>query len=71
MMRREAGNYPASVNEDNWPRLFRRLSGECGFTADQVDQLIFTQISKPSAMSSATNSHPGLDAEDATPNGFG
>jgi 3-oxoacyl-[acyl-carrier-protein] synthase III len=48
MMRREAGNYPAAVNEDNWPRLFRRLSGECGFTADQVDQLIFTQISKPS-----------------------
>ena len=48
MMRREAGNYPASVNEDNWPRLFRRLSSECGFTADEVDQLIFTQISKPS-----------------------
>jgi 3-oxoacyl-[acyl-carrier-protein] synthase III len=38
----------SSVNEDNWPRLFRRLSTECGFTADQVDQLIFTQISKPS-----------------------
>jgi 3-oxoacyl-[acyl-carrier-protein] synthase-3 len=48
MMRREAGNYPALVNEDNWPRLFRRLSSECGFTADEVDQLIFTQISKPS-----------------------
>jgi 3-oxoacyl-[acyl-carrier-protein] synthase-3 len=48
MMRREAGNYPASVNEDNWPGLFRRLSSECGFTADEVDQLIFTQISKPS-----------------------
>jgi 3-oxoacyl-[acyl-carrier-protein] synthase-3 len=47
-MRREGGNYPASVNEDNWPRLFRRLSTECGFTADQVDQLIFTQISKKS-----------------------
>jgi hypothetical protein len=40
-MRREAGNYPASVNEDNWPRLFKRLCDECGFTADQVDQLIF------------------------------
>jgi 3-oxoacyl-[acyl-carrier-protein] synthase-3 len=47
-MRREAGNYPASVNEDNWPRLFRRLSDQCGFSADQVDQLLFTQISKPS-----------------------
>ena len=47
-MRREAGNYPASVNEDNWPRLFRRLSDQCGFSADRVDQLLFTQISKPS-----------------------
>jgi 3-oxoacyl-[acyl-carrier-protein] synthase-3 len=47
-MRREAGNYPASVNEDNWPRLFQRLSAECGFNPEQVDQLIFTQISKPS-----------------------
>ena len=31
-----------------WPRLFKRLCDECGFTADQVDQLIFTQISKSS-----------------------
>ena len=48
MMRRESGNYPASVNEDNWPRLFRRLSDQCGFSAHQVDQLLFTQISKSS-----------------------
>src|SRR6476661_2393761 len=48
MMRREAGNYRASVNEDNWPRLFRRLSDQCGFSAHQVDQLLFTQISKSS-----------------------
>jgi 3-oxoacyl-[acyl-carrier-protein] synthase III len=47
-MRREAGNYPASVNEENWPRLFERQSAEYGFTPDQVDQLIFTQISKRS-----------------------
>ncbi len=47
-MRREEGNYPASVNEDNWPRLFKRLCDQCGFTAGQVDQLFFTQISKPS-----------------------
>jgi 3-oxoacyl-[acyl-carrier-protein] synthase-3 len=47
-MRREGGNYPASVNEDNWPRLFQRLSAGCGFGPEQVDQLIFTQISKPS-----------------------
>jgi 3-oxoacyl-[acyl-carrier-protein] synthase III len=45
-MRREKGNYPASVNEDGWPRLFKRLAAENGFTADDVDQLLFTQISK-------------------------
>jgi 3-oxoacyl-[acyl-carrier-protein] synthase-3 len=47
-MRREGGNYPKTVNEDNWPRLFRRLGEQCGFSADQVDQLLFTQISKSS-----------------------
>jgi 3-oxoacyl-[acyl-carrier-protein] synthase III len=45
-MRREKGNYPASVNEDGWPRLFKRLAAENDFTADDVDQLLFTQISK-------------------------
>ena len=47
-MRREGGNYPKTVNEDNWPRLFRRLCGENGLKANDVDQLLFTQISKPS-----------------------
>src|ERR1700741_450411 len=47
-MRRVGGNYPKSVNEDNWPRLFRRLSDQCSFSPDQVDQLLFTQISKSS-----------------------
>ena len=42
------GNYPASVNEENWPRLFERLCAENDFTPDDVDQLLFTQISKPS-----------------------
>ena len=45
-MRREKGNYPATVNEDGWPRLFKRLSAENGFTANEVDQLLFTQISQ-------------------------
>jgi 3-oxoacyl-[acyl-carrier-protein] synthase III len=45
-MRRESGNYPASVNEDNWPRLFKRLCDECGFTADQVDQ--HQRVAQPS-----------------------
>ena len=35
-MRREKGNYPASVNEDGWPRLFKRLAAENGFTADDA-----------------------------------
>jgi 3-oxoacyl-[acyl-carrier-protein] synthase-3 len=47
-MRRAAGNYPASVNEDTWPRLFERLSRQCGFAAGEVDQLIFSQVSKSS-----------------------
>ena len=45
-MRREKGNYPATVNEDGWPRLFKRLAAENGFTADDVDQVLFTQINK-------------------------
>ena len=47
-VRREGGNYPKTANEDNWPRLFKRLCAENGFTANDVDQLLFTQISKPS-----------------------
>jgi 3-oxoacyl-[acyl-carrier-protein] synthase III len=47
-MRREGGNYPATVNEDGWPRLFKRLAAENGFTENDVDQLLFTQISKRS-----------------------
>jgi 3-oxoacyl-[acyl-carrier-protein] synthase-3 len=47
-MRRQKGNYPAHVNEDGWPRLFKRLAAENGFAANDVDQLLFTQISKPS-----------------------
>jgi len=39
--------YPAEVNEEGWPRLFKRLAAENGFTADDVDQMIFTQVRKP------------------------
>jgi 3-oxoacyl-[acyl-carrier-protein] synthase-3 len=46
-MRREKGNYPATVNEDGWPRLFKRLAVENGFT------LLFTQIGKPSIVIAA------------------
>ena len=47
-MRRAAGNYPASVSEENWPRLFERLCAENNFAPDDMDELLFTQISKPS-----------------------
>ena len=34
-------------DEEGWPRLFKRLADENGFAAEDVDQLLFTQISKP------------------------
>ena len=40
--------YPAEVNEEGWPILFKRLAEENGFTADDVGQLILTQVRKPS-----------------------
>jgi 3-oxoacyl-[acyl-carrier-protein] synthase III len=45
---RRLRSYPAEVNEEGWPRLFKRLAAENGFTANDVDQLLFTQIRKPS-----------------------
>lgn len=34
-------------DHDGWPRLFKRLASDNGFTANDVDQMLFTQISKP------------------------
>ena len=45
---RRVCRYPPELNEEGWPRLFKRLAAENGFTADDVDQLLLTQISKPS-----------------------
>lgn len=45
--------YPAEVNDEGWPRLFKRLAAENGFTADDVDQLLFTQIRKPAIATAA------------------
>ena len=39
--------YPPEVNEEGWPRLFKRLAAENDFTADDVDQILFTQVRKP------------------------
>lgn len=36
------------ADEEGWPRLFNRLATQNGFTANEVNQLLFTQISKPS-----------------------
>jgi 3-oxoacyl-[acyl-carrier-protein] synthase III len=45
---RLVANYPVTINEEGWPRLFKRLAVENGFTADDVDQVLFTQIRKAS-----------------------
>src|SRR5262249_7610700 len=47
-MRRGGGKYSKTVNEDNLPRPFMRPGGQSGVSADQVDQLLFTQISMSS-----------------------
>lgn len=41
-------NYPANLNEEGWPPLFKRLAHQSGFAPQDVDQLIFTQINKHS-----------------------
>ncbi len=40
--------YPPEINHDGWPRLTRRLADEAGFSLDDVDRYIFTQVRKPS-----------------------
>ena len=50
---REVHKFPADVNAEGWPRLFKRLATENGFTANDVDQLLFTQISKSSIVIAA------------------
>jgi len=41
-------NYPANLNEQGWPPLFKRLAAQGGFAPEDVDQLLFTQINKHS-----------------------
>jgi 3-oxoacyl-[acyl-carrier-protein] synthase-3 len=40
--------YPPEINHEGWPRLVRRLAKEGGFALSDVDQVIFTQVRKPS-----------------------
>jgi len=40
--------YPAEVNHEGWPKLARMLAQRGGFTLDEVDQFIFTQVNQGS-----------------------
>jgi 3-oxoacyl-[acyl-carrier-protein] synthase-3 len=40
--------YPPEINHVGWPTLVRRLAGDCGFTLDAIDFIIFTQVRRPS-----------------------
>lgn len=47
--------YPPEINDVGWPKLFHRLARENNFTADDVDQVIFTQVRKPTIELAAKN----------------
>jgi 3-oxoacyl-[acyl-carrier-protein] synthase-3 len=40
--------YPPEVNHEGWPKLARAAAANGGFTLDEVDLIIFTQVRKPS-----------------------
>ncbi|THB67444.1 MAG: ketoacyl-ACP synthase III [Gammaproteobacteria bacterium] len=40
------GEYPPEINLDGWPRLIKNLSDSDGFSMDEVDQVIFTQVNR-------------------------
>ncbi len=40
--------YPPEINHEGWPRLIRRLAREGGYEISAIDQIIFTQVRKPS-----------------------
>jgi 3-oxoacyl-[acyl-carrier-protein] synthase-3 len=40
--------YPPEVNHEGWPRLVRKLAHNGGFALADIDQVIFTQVRKPS-----------------------
>ena len=53
--------YKIPADDEGWARLFNRLAAENGFTADEVDQLLFTQISKPSITIAAERCHVPME----------
>ena len=47
--------YPPEINDEGWPLLFKRLSEQNGFTVDEVDQVIFTQVNRHTVELAAQN----------------
>ncbi|MBK5258080.1 MAG: ketoacyl-ACP synthase III [Thermoanaerobaculia bacterium] len=39
--------YPPEINNDGWPRLVRQVAKNGGFSIDEIDFAIFTQVRKP------------------------
>jgi 3-oxoacyl-[acyl-carrier-protein] synthase-3 len=39
--------YPPEINDQGWPRLVRKLSAQGGFSLNDVDMYIFTQVRRP------------------------
>ncbi len=39
--------YPPEINEEGWPKLVRQVAERGGFSVNDVDQFIFTQVRKP------------------------
>jgi 3-oxoacyl-[acyl-carrier-protein] synthase-3 len=40
--------YPPEINDEGWPKLVRRLAGDCGFCVSDIDLVVFTQVRRPS-----------------------
>jgi 3-oxoacyl-[acyl-carrier-protein] synthase III len=40
--------YPPEVNHEGWPRIVRALAKNGGFALTDIDQIVFTQVRKPS-----------------------
>ena len=39
--------YPPEINDQGWPKLVRRLAADSAFAIEDIDQIIFTQVRKP------------------------
>src|SRR5581483_3656172 len=39
--------YPPELNEETWPLIVEKLAQQGGFTMNEVDSFIFTQVRKP------------------------